>query len=99
MGEYLSPVSPEQGGQTPQELNAKFNSIVEWLPKISVEEEIEEVIKTTGMTRETARDYVLSRRANSEYISRLREQVREIVTQAPITNHFRRYIEFIFVVD
>jgi hypothetical protein len=33
MGEYVSPVSPEEGGSTPQELNAELTTVLDWLPK------------------------------------------------------------------
>lgn len=99
-GEYISPVPPEQGGQTPQELNAELTSVLDLLPKVSLDDEAA-AFEVSGVIQPVADAYfndsyyswlVKERRLHSGYGELVLDKITRLVGRANITEHFKQYI-------
>jgi len=97
MPERLPPYSPEQ--PTPRQLNAELLSVLDLLPKESIEDEAA-ALQATGLKLPDDDDYeqlVRRRRLYSGYGEMVMGRVYGLVRKAPITEHFQEYIFNAFV--
>jgi hypothetical protein len=89
MGERLT---PEHTNSTPQQLNADLARMADLLPKVSISDVVGLVAEAREMSEDRAYAYVEGRRVHSQYTHLVLSRVSSLVSQADITDHFRKYI-------